>query len=84
MKLLNHENFKISKIFRERLKNSLQTYEGRDLNDIDKKLLKGINEKSIEDQDYNKDKILTHLKKYILKKVYEEATLRRSVQIPQG
>lgn len=71
-KMLRHKNQKIRSLFTQRLKQTLQSYEAKDLNDIDQKLLRGLNERIKVDVEQNKDKIISVIKKYILKKIDEE------------
>lgn len=71
MKMVSHKNTLIQRLFIEKLKNTIASYEGKDLTDIDKKLLRGLHEKNIFDNDENKDKMLSGLKNFILKKIEE-------------
>ncbi len=71
IKMLHHKNQKIGKLFSEKLKDTLESYEAKNLKDIDKKLLRGLNEKQHFDHDEGKDKIMLVIKKYILMKMEE-------------
>ena len=42
------------------------SYEGKDLDEIDKKLLNGLYEKQVYDAEDGKDKIIMSIKSYIL------------------
>ena len=50
----------------------LGSYEGKDLNEVDKKLIRGLTEKKIVDTEESKDKILGGLRKFLLNKIQEE------------
>lgn len=69
--MLHHKNKVIGKLFSEKLKDTLESYEAKNLKDIDKKLLRGLNEKQHFDHDEGKDKIMLTIKKYILMKMEE-------------
>ena len=47
----------------------ITSYEAKNLNEIDKKLLKGLYENKVYDVEDGKDRIIMCIKKYILQKV---------------
>ena len=51
MELFTHKNTKISSLFQKRLLDTVASYEGKDLNMIDKKLLRGLHQKKLPDDD---------------------------------
>ncbi|CDW82856.1 UNKNOWN [Stylonychia lemnae] len=71
-KMLQHKNHNIQKLFTIKLKDTIQSYEAKDLNEIDKKLLRGLHEKYRFDYEESKDKMINTIKKYLKKKVEEE------------
>lgn len=77
MKLIFHKNMKIRNLFKAKIKQTLQAYEGKDLNEMDKKLLTGINEKRRVETEHTKDKMIGSLKKFLLQKIYEEDEIQR-------
>eukprot|EP00347_Sterkiella_histriomuscorum_P021629 403333316 len=80
-KMLRHKNVVIRQLFTQRLKQTLQSYEAKDLNDVDQKLLRGLNEKYRFDGEENKDKILGVIKKYFLQKISKE---KRKMELESG
>ena len=72
MKLFTHSNLKIQSLFKNKIINTIASYEGKNLSDIDKKLLRGLNSKYIEDPDEKKDKMMSGIKEYMLKKLEEK------------
>lgn len=73
MKLLKSSRYKpVKELYSEKVKEALESYEGRNLNHIDKKILRGLNEKIIQDAEDTKDKILSIVKKFILMRVQKE------------
>jgi hypothetical protein len=77
MKLLNHKNKRLSLLYSDRLKKTIQSYEGKDLTAIDRKLIQGLHEKKIPDTEEQKDRIMNVIRKYLLKKLLEERQRRR-------
>jgi hypothetical protein len=68
MKLLdNKKNHDLQKKFRQKLEGTIKSYEGKDLNEMELKLIKGLMMRSMEDKDKNIDRIMETLKKYLLK-----------------
>lgn len=47
----------------------MYSYEGKDLSDVDKKLLRGLHEKNIEDPDEYKDKMMAGVKNFMLQEL---------------
>lgn len=64
-------NKELHEHFKKYIKQSIQSYEGKDLNEIELKLIKGLMIRKMEDKDKNKDKIMQTLKQYLLKKVLD-------------
>ena len=69
MKLFTHKNEKIQSSFQRRFTETINSFEGKNLTEIDKKLLRGLNSKRLEDSEVNKDKMIAGIKEYILKRV---------------
>lgn len=67
--MMRHKSEKIRALFASKLKATLESYEAKELNDIDSKLIRGLNERYRFDAEQNKDKIINVIKKYILKKI---------------
>ena len=59
-------------MYRRKLEQTITSYEAQNLNDIDKKLLKGLYEKKVYDVEDGKDKMIMSIKKFILSKVRKE------------
>jgi len=50
----------------------IESYEGKELTEVDKKLLKGLNDRKVHENEEGRDKMFSNLKSYLLKKVEEE------------
>ena len=70
MKLVWHKDKTVQKLYREKLERIITSYEAKDLDEIDKNLLKGLYENQVYDVEDGKDRIIMCIKKYILQKVY--------------
>ena len=69
MKLFTHKNERIQQLFHQKISNTIASYEGKNLSEVDKKLLLGLNSKKVVDQDGAGDKMMLGIKEFMLKKV---------------
>ena len=69
IKLFTHKNKNLSRSFQRKFTETLNSFEGRELTDIDKKLLRGLNSKRLENSELNKDRMIGAIKENMLKKV---------------
>ena len=69
---MRHRDPIIKQMYRRKLEQTITSYEAQNLNDIDKKLLKGLYEKKVYDVEDGKDKMIMSIKKFILSKVRKE------------
>ena len=71
MKLMRHKDPLVKVMYRKKLEQMITSYEAKNLNEVDKKLLRGLYDKQVYDGEDGKDHMIMSIKRYILDKVYK-------------
>ena len=69
LELLQHKDGRVKRMYREKLKMALTSYEGKDLNNVDKKLFNGLEKKKLQDDDQVLDLMMKGVKNKIFKEL---------------
>jgi hypothetical protein len=80
MKVLDHPKNTLAKQdLRRRLEKIIISYEGSELKDVDKNLIKGLVNRVVEDDHSRRDEIMNTIKKYIMKKLIKKGLKKQEI-----